>query len=216
MSKRIWGASEEIMSANSACGACGVPSSYLCIAFLTLHLFLSSISFQSPSLLTDVTAPHTQKPFLPECAHVRIMDPVSAIGLASSIIAILDFSWELVAGTWEIYRSPDGTSDENAQLEDVIEDLKSLTDSLASQAQIPAKTTAENKIKRLAQYCQEDSQTLLDLLSGLRIVGKRRTIWRSLNSKWKSILKKNEVAQLKAQLQENRAEIQFHLTVMIQ
>lgn len=141
------------------------------------------------------------------------MDPVSAIGLASSIITFIEFSWELVAGTWEIYRSPDGSLNRNARLEDVIEDLKSLTKPL--QAEVPANTGAEAKIARLARYCQEDSQTLLNLLCDLQSDVKRRTIWSSLNAKWKSILKKKEVSELVSQLQENRAEIQLHIIVMM-
>lgn len=142
------------------------------------------------------------------------MDPVSAMGLASSIITFIDFSWELVAGAGEIYRAPDGTSKEYAQLEDVIEDLKEVTHPL--QAHVPENTKADKRIERLARYCQEDSRTLLKLLSALRIDVKRRTVWSSLNAKWRSILKKDEVSQLKSQLQENRAEIQFHITFMLQ
>lgn len=142
------------------------------------------------------------------------MDAVSVVGLASSIIAFIDFSWELVAGTWEIYRSPNGSLDKNARLEDVVEDLKSLTKPL--QIKVAVNTVAETKIERLARYCQDDSQTLLDLLSSLQLDVKRRTIWTSLNAKWKNILKKKEVAELKSQLQESRAEIQFYITIMIE
>lgn len=142
------------------------------------------------------------------------MDPATAIGHASSIIAFIDLSWELVAGTWEIYRSLDGTSDEHARLEDVMEDLETLSQSL--QAPILVKTKAEKNIIRLARDCQEDSAALLKLLSGLKVAGKRRTIWTSLQAKWKGILKKEEVAQLKSQLQESRAEIHLNLSIMIQ
>lgn len=164
----------------------------------------------SPTLLFSTFIPDhcVAKP------ELHIMDPVSAISLASSIIAFIDFSWELVAGTWEIYRSPDGVLDKHAQLEDVIEDLKSLTEPL--KAKVPTNTPSETKIQRLARYCQEDSQSLLKLLSELQLDVKRRTIWSSLSAKWKSILKKDEVSQLRSQLQEYRAQIQFHVTFMMQ
>lgn len=142
------------------------------------------------------------------------MDPVSAIGLASSILAFIDFSSELVAGTWEIYRSTDGSLDRHARLQDVIEDLKSLTQPL--QAKVLVNRPSENKIVRIARRCQGDSEDLLKLLSGLQLDVKRRTLWSSLNAKWKAILKKKEVDELMSQLQENRAEIQFHMIAMIQ
>lgn len=142
------------------------------------------------------------------------MDPVSAIGLASSIIAFIDFSWELVAGTWEIYRSPDGSLDRYARLEDVIGDLQSLTQPL--QAKIPVKSSSETRIERIARRCQEDSQALLTLLTDLKGNVERRTIWTSLNTKWKTILRQKEVAELMSQLEESRAEIHLHMIAMMQ
>lgn len=142
------------------------------------------------------------------------MDPASAIGLAASILAFVEFSWELVAGTVEIYRSPDGTTDNNARLEDVIDDLESLVESL--QSDVSVKTRTEKKIKRLAQDCQEDAETLLGLLSELKATGKKRSVWHSLTARWRGLVKKEEVTELKARLQDYRSEIMLNLTIIIQ
>lgn len=141
------------------------------------------------------------------------MDPLSAIGLASAIVAFVDFSWNLVTGTWEIYHSLDGVAAENARLEDVTDDLESLTQAL--EAKFPVKTKAEKNIQRLAEDCKEDAKTLKDLLDEMKAPGRRRFFWKSLNAKWKSILNKDEVARLKSQLQETRAEIQLNLTAIL-
>lgn len=141
------------------------------------------------------------------------MDPLSAIGLASAIVAFVDFSWNLITGTWEIYHSLDGVATENARLEDVTDDLESLTQAL--KADFPVKTKAEKNIKRLAQDCNEDAKTLKDLLNGMKAPGRRRLFWKSLNAKWKTILNKDEVTRLKSQLQESRAEIQLNLTAIL-
>lgn len=141
------------------------------------------------------------------------MDPASAFGLAASVIAFVDFAWELVTGAAEIYHSPNGTSDKNARLEDVIDDLESLAESLQNGATV--KTRAEKKIKRLAQDCQADAEELLDLLSKLRATN-RRSVWSSLMAKWKSLLKKEEIADLKGRLQEYRSDILLNLTIIIQ
>lgn len=135
------------------------------------------------------------------------------IGLASAIVAFVDFSWNLVTGTWEIYHSLDGVVAENARLEDVTDDLKSLTKAL--EADFPVKTKAERNIKRLAQNCKEDAKTLKDLLEEMKAPGRRRLFWKSLDAKWKSILNKDEVARLKSQLQESRTEIQLNLTAIL-
>lgn len=141
------------------------------------------------------------------------MDPLSAIGLASAIVAFVDFSWNLVTGTWEIYHSLDVAAAENARLEDVMDDLESLTQAL--EAKFPVKTKAEKNIQRLAQDCKQDAKTLKDLLDEMKATGRRRLFRKSLNAKWKSILNKDEVARLKSQLQETRAEIQLNLTAIL-
>lgn len=141
------------------------------------------------------------------------MDPLSAIGLASAIVAFIDFSWNLVTGTWEIYHSLDGVAAENARLEDVTDDLESLTQALKTDFAV--KTKAEKNIQRLAQDCKEDAKTLKALLDQMKVPGRRREFWKSLSAKWKSILKKDEIAQLKSQLQESRAEIHLNLTAIL-
>lgn len=141
------------------------------------------------------------------------MDPVSAIGLASSILTFVDFSWKLVQGTLEIYHSPDGTSDENARLEHVIADLDLLADSL--QTGVSARTRAERNIKDLAEDCREDSKALLELLSEMKVSGKRRTLWRSLSAKWSSILNKERATELKNRLRETREDIMLNLTQLL-
>ncbi|KAG6358736.1 hypothetical protein INS49_012255 [Diaporthe citri] len=141
------------------------------------------------------------------------MDPLSAIGVASAIVAFVDFSWNLITGTWEIYHSLDGVATENARLEDVTDDLELLTQAL--EADFPVKIKAEKNIQRLAKDCREDAKTLKDLLDEMKAPGRRRLFWKSLNAKWKNILKKDEVARLKSQLQESRAEIQLNLTAIL-
>lgn len=86
------------------------------------------------------------------------MDPVSAVGLASSVLTFVEFSWNLVGGAMEIYRSVDGTLVENARLDDVQDDLDSLSDLLS--AQPTCKTRAERKIARVAKDCRADCKIL--------------------------------------------------------
>ncbi|EFX03145.1 hypothetical protein CMQ_3074 [Grosmannia clavigera kw1407] len=60
------------------------------------------------------------------------MDPVTAIGLASSIIAFVDFGWKLIKGAKEIYDAADGTLEENRSREAVVLEMKRLTVQLVS------------------------------------------------------------------------------------
>ena len=141
------------------------------------------------------------------------MDPISAVGLASAIVAIIDFSWKLVTGTWEIHQSLEGITVENGHLEDVMGRLESLMQAL--QADIPIKTAAEWNIQRLAKECKEDAEILRALLMEMKVPGRRRSLLKSLDAKWKSILNKHEVAQLKTRIQESRDDIQMNLIALL-
>lgn len=141
------------------------------------------------------------------------MDPLSAIGLASAIVAFVDFSWNLVTGTWEVYHSLDGVTAENARLEDAAHGLESLTQAL--KADIPVKTKAEENIQGLAKDCEAYAKELKDLLNEMKITGRKFWLGKSLIAKLKSHRNKDKVDRLKCQLQEFRAQIQLNLTVIL-
>jgi len=139
------------------------------------------------------------------------MDPVSAVGLASSIITFVDFSWKLIAGSLEIYRSLDGSLQENARLEDVIDDLDSIAEDLEKTTS--GRTKSERAIRRLAEECRSDAKVLLDILKQLKVP--KRSIWKSVYAKWRALRKREEVRDLKERLQEYRGEILINLTLLL-
>ncbi|KAF4965715.1 hypothetical protein FSARC_6498 [Fusarium sarcochroum] len=140
------------------------------------------------------------------------MDPVSAIGLASSIITFIDFGSELITGAIEIYRAPDGSSAADARLQDVLNDLGDLVEEL--EKTFHAATKAEKNIKSLAQECGEDAQELRDILRELKMTG-RRTPWKSVKAKWMSMRAESRVGELKDRLNEYRADILLNLTLVL-
>jgi hypothetical protein len=58
------------------------------------------------------------------------MDPLTAISLASSIIAIVDFSFKIFNGAQEIYESGKGSTAENQSLERIIHEMQQLNSNL--------------------------------------------------------------------------------------
>ncbi|KAL3487411.1 hypothetical protein BJX62DRAFT_241003 [Aspergillus germanicus] len=58
------------------------------------------------------------------------MDPLTAISLASSIIAIVDFSFKVLSGAQEIYESGKGSTAENQSLETIIHEMQQLNANL--------------------------------------------------------------------------------------
>lgn len=141
------------------------------------------------------------------------MDPVSAIGLASSVLTFVEFAWNLVGGATEIYRSVDGTLNENARLDDVQDDLDYLSDLLSVQP--VCKTRSERKTARVAQECHADSKTLQTLLKEIAGPRNNRAVWRSLKASWMSIRSRKDVAELKTRLQEYRSEILLQVTLLL-
>lgn len=80
---------------------------------------------------------------------------------------------------------------------------------------VPIKTMAERNVVHLANECKRDAEGLRVLLMEMKASERRRSLWKSLHSKWKSILNRQEVAQLKNRLQESRANIQFNIMSML-
>ena len=140
------------------------------------------------------------------------MDPITAIGLAAAVVDFVGFSWGLVTGAREIYRSANGTLDENAHLEDIMVDLDSIADDLNKTS--PGRTRAERAIKQLAEDCQGESAELLGKLRKLKVRGKK-TAWKSLKAKFASLLAKDDVNELKGRLQEYRSEITTNLILVL-
>jgi len=140
------------------------------------------------------------------------MEPVSAVGLASSIITFVEFSFKLVTGALEVYWSVDGTLEENARLERVIGDLNSIVDDLGKKGGGGSRN--ERAIRDLAVECQADAALLIDLLKSLKVPG-RRTLWRSVATQWKALLKKDEIRDLKERLREYRSEIMLNLMLLL-
>lgn len=141
------------------------------------------------------------------------MDPVSAIGLASSILTFVEFAWGLIGGAVEIYRSLDGTLNENARLDDVRDDLDYLSDLLILQP--TCRTRAERRIARVAEGCHADSKELQGLLKEIAGPRNNQAFWRSLKTSWLSIKSRKDVTELKDRLQEYRSEVLLNVILLL-
>jgi hypothetical protein len=58
------------------------------------------------------------------------MDPLTAIGLASSIVQFVDYTTKLIQGAKEIYISVSGTTEENKSLETITKEMEGLSSRL--------------------------------------------------------------------------------------
>jgi hypothetical protein len=82
-----------------------------------------------------------------------------------------------LTGAVDVYKSRDGTTDEDALLLDVMEDLGDISEDLSKSN--PGEDQAVERIKRMPSPC-------VDMLRKVKTMG-RRTAWRSIKMAWASM-----------------------------
>jgi hypothetical protein len=139
------------------------------------------------------------------------MDPVSAVGLAASIFAFIDFSWKLVKGSYEIYQSESGASPGLVQIDTILDDLADVTKTL--QADVDAGNPHRDFLRKLAGECTAVSAELSDAMKDLKRKEGNK-IWRSLEAKWNSMRKEKEVASIEQRLNSLRMQLLLRLNLI--
>jgi hypothetical protein len=140
------------------------------------------------------------------------MDPVTAVGFAASILNFIDFSWNLVQGTYEVYKSGSGATAENAQISTILEDLQEVTEGLHSDLKVGSKYAKQ--LSKLAKNCLDLSRDLTKILEKLR-VKERNSSWQAVKVAWLSMRKEKEVASIEKRLGDYRSEIILRLNMML-
>lgn len=139
------------------------------------------------------------------------MDPISAISVATSILTFIEFSWAIVTGTYEVYKSANGTTFENAHVVTVIDDLEKVTEDLSPE--VEGKTKHSKALCQLAEQCAELSKDLLRILHKLQATDEASK-WQSLKVKLASLRKEKEISSIERRLDKYRSQILLRLNVM--
>lgn len=132
-------------------------------------------------------------------------------GLVSSIITFVDFSWSIVRGTYDVYRSPSGATEENVHILNVIEDLRDITGRVRTD--MPGQGKHEQALLELGQQCHELSNNLAEILR--KLTTKRRSGLQSLNIMLRSLIKEQEVREIEKRLGEYRGQMILRLNLML-
>lgn len=152
-------------------------------------------------------------------------DPITAftaIGLAGNVVQFVDYALKIVSKGREAYKSVDGVTDENSDIESVTEELrassKRLSSSLANCSVLPNDTAATREdtgLVSIAQSCEEIAKSLINLLDTFKVEpGKFRRI-RSLGQAIKAAWKKDEVEQLEATLRSYQRQLDTRIIVSL-
>lgn len=146
----------------------------------------------------------------------RTMDPLSALGLVGTVVQLLDFSIKLVSKTGEIYRSAEGTTVRNIELDAIAQSMVSLNQRVQNRAR---KTCAyavsedEKALETLTEECNKVGEELINALQKAKVQGSHRQ-WKSVRQALKTVLGGDKIQELYERLKQYREQIVVVLLVI--
>ena len=144
------------------------------------------------------------------------MDPITALGVAGSIIQLVDFGIKVVSKGNKIYHSGDGTTAENHDLENVANDLvliqTRLRQSLHPFGAHGTLPEHEQALLDLGATSTRVAEELLEQLNKAKAQGRFRR-WKSLRQAVKAVTSKGDVDDLAKRLLMLRD--QFNLRILV-
>jgi hypothetical protein len=138
-----------------------------------------------------------------------MLDPLTAIGLASAIVQFVDFSSKLVSETKELYHST-----QNEELQAVTQDLRELCTKLSSaqgRAASVEPSTDELALLELSGSCKAVADELVAVLEKLRVKSVHEK-WGSFKIALKGAMKKEKIESIRARLDRIQSQLQIRLT----
>jgi hypothetical protein len=143
-----------------------------------------------------------------------MLDPLSAASLAAAILQFVDFGSKILLSGYETYRSAQGATKENIDLESLTQKLYKFQDQLSI---TPKQLThKDQELQDLAQKCSYIAGDLLLLLDSLKVKEKGliRT-WEALRQSCRLVWKKEEIAKKEKLLNSISGQVNSRLLYMI-
>lgn len=147
-----------------------------------------------------------------------VMDPLSALGVAASVVQFVQFGSSLVSKSTQIYKN--GTSLAYAECENATRRLNDLTTdvkgSLRELQSLGNPSPDAKALKAICYNCVTLSEELLNRLEKIKVdkIAKSRR-WKSFRQALKSACSKDGVDHLARRISECREELNSHLIVSI-
>ncbi|KAK3295366.1 uncharacterized protein B0H64DRAFT_358911 [Chaetomium fimeti] len=130
------------------------------------------------------------------------MEALAAVGAASSILQLLDFTVKLIKTGKEVRES--GSTLENEALESVYERMQAFLQPVEALAGTvpspPLSTTFTHEIISSAKCAQKDCSEILGFLRELKVKNGGRKRWGSMVVAFKSIIKRRKIGDVEARL----------------
>ncbi|KAI1323378.1 hypothetical protein F5Y16DRAFT_412669 [Xylariaceae sp. FL0255] len=145
------------------------------------------------------------------------MDPISAIGLASSVVQLLDFAGKLVSKSKEIYRSGRGSLVKHDEIEAVTKTLETQSRRIALQANSFQRSSSETgrDLLELCDGVRTLSRTLITTIDSVRC-GEGSGRWTSFLQALRTVWKEKEITDMRERLQRYRQQVDSLLLTGLQ
>ncbi len=152
------------------------------------------------------------------CQGTAMLDPFTALSLASCIVQFVDFGSKLLSASGELHRSAEGALVENVELEVIAKDVIQLNNMLAISARSPTDTRQltkdEEALRKLAESCKLVANELLLVLELLRLQSPGHN-WQSFRKALRTVWKKNKIQGLEDRLNKLQKQVNDRLIVMM-
>ncbi|KAF4976608.1 hypothetical protein FDECE_18456 [Fusarium decemcellulare] len=152
------------------------------------------------------------------------MDPLSAVGLAGTIVQFVSFAVKLIAVASDIHDSARGINDEVENIETVYGKLERFSVDLGTDlkiqpqvhdgfaAKLPGYHQQLCAIQELSKSCKNDCDRLLGIIKGLPVERGPKTPWKSFRVALKLVWKSDEISAIDKRLQRTQATLTLHLS----
>ena len=144
-----------------------------------------------------------------------MLDPLTALSLAASVVQFVEFGGKLISKSHEIYISTNGATKENATIGEVTADIKSISRRLVKQSDtIHGSSPDEVELTNLANSCEELADDLLRLLANLK-VAPGASKWEAFKKAVLTARKEGHVQDLEKRLGKVRKQVTSRLQYMM-
>lgn len=145
------------------------------------------------------------------------MDPLSALSIAASLVQFLDFGAKLVGTGLEVYRSVEGSTEENLETEYLVNHTRDLAARLKSAQRLSggkALSHDEAKLLDLARKSHVLANELTGLLLSLRSHA-HHSSWDAIRQTIRIKNSEHSIVSLKTRLDAVKSELSLQLLCMM-
>lgn len=135
---------------------------------------------------------------------------MEAVGLASSILTFIDVAYKILHGSYKVYKSSNGSTEENTHISEVVGDLSRVSISLGTNQQ----GLCDPDLVELSLRCSTLSEKLLELLKSFvpEDPSKKR---QSFVAAWRIFRKQEEAVAMEKRLDQYRQQITLRLILLL-